>query len=169
MPPLLSFLLGEKVKILLAAAVLVGLGCAWLWRPERQVRLHQRHFLNAAENRDWPKIKAILDDGFRTPYGHDKPIALALMAEGLRPFFALQIFDSETEVTVSGRDGAVRTRLRFSGTGMALAEIVQGAVNDSREPFEFTWRRQSWKPWDWRLVSASHPLMAHASGQLPSL
>ena len=173
MPTLLASLWAlptrEKARILLAVVFLSALGCLWLWQPERQVSLHQRHLLHAAETRDWPKIKESLDDSFHTSYGHDKPTALALLADALRPFFTLQIIASEPEITIKGNEGTVRTLLRLNGTGMSFAEIVQNTVNESQEPFEFTWRRVNWKPWDWRLIRASHPVIGLAAGHLPIL
>ena len=155
----------SKAKIGLSLTALVAAWCFWLWQPERQVRLHQRHLLDAAQDRKWQKLNALLDDGFRTPNGHDKTLALQQLGEVLQPFFALQIVDSETKTALDGRTGSVRTVLRINGTGLPLAEAVKTGVNQSHEPFEFIWKRNSWKPWDWRLVHTAHPLIGLAGGR----
>lgn len=146
-------------KILFVAVVLVALWCLWLWQPERQVRLHQRHMLDAAGKRDWAKLNAMLAADFRTPAGHDKTMALQQANEVLRQFFTLEFLDSETEITVNGQSGQVRTRLRLEGKGSPIAEMAKSLLDESKEPFVFTWKHVSWKPWDWQLVSADHPII----------
>jgi len=160
---MLTTILEFKAKIGLVLAVLVVGYCLCLWQPERQVRLHQRHMLDAAQKRDWGKLNAFLDDGFRTSGGHDKITALQDLNEVLRPFFALQILDSQTVTTWDGDAGRVRTILRIDGKGLPLAEMVKSAVNESKEPFVFTWKHAGWKPWDWRLVRVEHPLIGLAT------
>src|SRR5580692_2492905 len=66
---MIAAIFNHKWKIFIAAAVLIALRCFWLWQPERQVMLHQQHFLEAAQERDWAKFAAFFDDGFRIPTG----------------------------------------------------------------------------------------------------
>ena len=143
-------------------ALSVAAWCCRQWQPERQVQLHQRHFLEAAQNRDFRKLKALLDDSFRASGGQDKTAALQQMAEGLRYFFSLEIAASETETSIDGAKAKITARLRLSGQGSAPANAIQDLVNSSKDPFQFTWQRQSWKPWDWRLVYAGHPYITSA-------
>lgn len=169
MNALRTLLAAHQTKIGFFVAAVVLLRCIWIWQPERQVRLHQRHLLDAAQDRNWKKLSAFLDDGFRSSGGHDKTRALQDANEVLRPFFTLQILDSEKDVSMEPGTGRVCTVLRMEGKGMELGELIRSAVNASHEPFVFTWKRASWKPWDWRLVRAEHPLIGLAGGQLPAL
>lgn len=148
-----------KWKILLIAAVLIALRCLWLWQPERQVMLHQQHFLEAAQDRSWAKFDGFFDDGFRLPNGQDKAWTLRQAHEVLREFMALEIRATDTTITVEGATGRVRSMIRIEGNGMELAQMAKAAVNGSKDPFEFTWKRGSWKPWDWRLTGVDHPLL----------
>ena len=154
-------------KIGLVVFVVLVFWLLWNWQPERQLRLHQRGLLDAAQERDWPKLNQFLDDDFRTPCGHNKTTAIQQLGEVLRPFFVLKIADSETELSWDGQTGRVRSVLRIEGKGNPLGEFVKGAVNESKEPFVFTWKHASWKPWDWRLVRAEHSLIALAGNQMP--
>ena len=154
-----QILFDAKWKILLAAVVLIALRCVWLWQPERQVRLHQEHLLKAAEDRNWGRLSALIDDGFRTPTGRDKTWALQQAGMVLQQFMGLEIKASDTSISMEGDSGRVTTRLRIEGTGMELAEMAKDAVNKSGDPFEFTWRHVSWKPWDWQLTEVDHPLL----------
>ena len=158
-------ILRSKGKILVVATVLIALRCLWLWQPERQVRLHQEHFLRAAEAGNWQKYYGFFDDGFRMPTGQDKVWTLQASREVFKQFIVLMIRETDTAITMEGGTGRVRTLLRIDGNGMELAEMAKTAVNESKEPFEFTWKHASWKPWDWRLTGVDHPLL-HVSGDL---
>ena len=138
----------------------VAAWCMRLWQPERQIRLHQRHLLDAAGRRDWAKLNRLMDDNFRTAGGLDKGLALKAMAEVLQPFLTLEITGSETGMKEEERTARVLEILRIDGMGSGFSDSVKTAVNQSSEPFEFTWQRKSWKPWDWRLVGARHSLIA---------
>ena len=140
-------------------AVLIGLRCAWLWQPERQVRLHQEHLLQAVQDRDWWKFDGFFDDGFRTPTGRDKAWALQQSREVLGQFNTLEIRASDTTITMEGGTARVRALIRIEGTGSELAETAKSEVNGSDEPFEFVWKRISWLPWEWRLTGVEHPLL----------
>jgi hypothetical protein len=160
-----SAILAYKWKILAVAAVLIALRCLWLWQPERQVRLHEEHFLKAAQEGNWTKYYGFFDDNFRTPNGQDKVWALQMSREVLKQFIVLGIRETNTTISMEGGTGRLRTLLRIDGSGMELAEMAKRAVNESQDPFEFTWKHESWKPWDWRLTGVDHPLL-HVSGDL---
>ncbi len=162
MTPLFPLIIKWKTTAALLALVAVA-WCFWQWQPGRQVQLHQNHFLEAAQDRDFQKLKAMLDDGFHTSGGHDKTSTLQLAAEVLRQFFALEITGSETRIVQAPSGAEVTTRLRIGGRGLPAADAVQEVVNGSTEPFVFTWQRKSWKPWDWRLVYVSHSLITRAA------
>jgi hypothetical protein len=152
-----------KIKFLVVAFVIAAARCIWLWQPERQIFLHQRHLLDAAENHKWSKIAGFLDSNFRDRFGHDKAWALRESQEVLRQFFALTIHDRDTTLEMSRDTAKVKTYLRLEGTGTPIAEAAQEAVNSAQDqPFEFSWRHASWLPWDWKLTSVDHPLIERA-------
>src|ERR1700677_3450894 len=159
-------ILEHKWKILIAAAVVITLRCVWLWQPERQVLLHQQHFLEAAQDRDWQKFYVMFDDSFHTSTGKDKVWALQVCRQVLSQFIVLEIHPADTSVTFEGGTARVITHLRIAGNGMGIAEMAKDAVNESPAPFEFTWKHASWKPWDWRLVGADHPLVHQTAGEM---
>ncbi len=34
--------------------------------------------------------------------------------------------------------------------------MITDRINPLNEPFRLQWRKQSWKPWEWKLVHASN-------------
>jgi len=159
----------SKVSLLFGAAIfiLVAVRCIWLWQPERQVLLHQEHFIEAVSDRKWKKIDRFLADDFRDRFGHDKAWALKESREVLRQFFALTVLGEDTSntfTTPDRRDATVTATLKIEGGGTPIAEYAKTEVNRSQHPFTFTWKQQSWKPWDWQLTSIDHPLMERGRG-----
>ena len=46
-------------------AIAIGLYLIWLWRPERQVRLHTEHFFHAIDGRNWETVADFIGDDYR--------------------------------------------------------------------------------------------------------
>jgi hypothetical protein len=142
---------------LLGACVLLGivLWCAWLWQPERQVRLHQRNFLQALEERDWEQIAKLMDDNYSDRWGHDKGFVLREGREVFRHFIVLDVQGETVDFIMDSGDATVLTRLRIQGRGSAIAEMVMSRVNGLQEPWRFEWRQGN-RPWKWRLIHLGH-------------
>lgn len=139
------------------AAVAWVLYCLWLWQPERQVLKHHEHFIKAAETRNWRRVEAFIDAGYSDRWGHDKAFVLRESREILRQFFALSIVSAVGSCDVIGHAATVSATLKMAGTGTPIAEMAKNEVNALRAPFVFEWKRQSWKPWDWKLTRVDHP------------
>jgi len=137
--------------------VIALLRCLWLWQPQRQVILHQDHLLDAAQERNWKRFDSFIAPNYSDRWGHDKAFLVRESSEVLRQFFGLTIQRQRIECRLNGNTAIVLDRLKLDGKGTALATMATSAVNDLHEPFTFEWKRQSWKPWDWALVSADQP------------
>ena len=156
----------QNAKFLLRAtfivAVFIVIRCVWLWQPERQVLLHQRHLLDAVERGDWTRAGEFIDAGYQDRAGQDKVALLQQAREVVAQFFSMSIVDATPDVTPTGARAQLRTRLRLNGAGTPLADYIKTEVNSATQPFQFTWEQKSAKPWDWRLVTIDHPLMTRA-------
>ena len=145
-------------KIALAAAsglVALALFAAWLWQPERQVRLHQKHFLQSVERRNWRAMGNFLADDYADRWGHDKAFVLGATREVFGQFLFLTVEQRTDECTVEGTTGTARTTVKITGSGGPAAGYAVSAVNGLREPFVFTWERRG-RPWDWQLTRVEH-------------
>ena len=139
------------------AAVVIILYSLWLWQPERQVLKHHEHFLKAVSNRNWTRFAGFLDDKYTDRWGHDRAGVLSDSREVLSQFFTLTLTGESTDCAVDGNTGTVSCRLRMQGAGTPVAESAVSEVNSLAAPFTFKWTRQSWKPWDWKLMSVDNP------------
>jgi len=139
------------------------------WDSEEQLMRHQARLITAVEGRKWKKIDAMMAADFTDNAGHDKAWALREPREALRHFMTLTIAPKQPtfQVLYPKREGdpmtgTVSTWLHFDGNGTPFAHIIKDTANSTSDPFLFTWRKESWKPWDWKLVSISHPLLLQA-------
>jgi hypothetical protein len=129
----------------------------WLWRPEHQVRLHQRHLFAALEDRNWDRIRSLMSDNYSDRWRHDKEFVLREAREVFRQFIVLQVTGEILEVMMEEGAGDVSSTLEMKGKGGPVAEFAMSRVNALRRPWAFRWEKQSWKPWDWVLVRVDHP------------
>jgi hypothetical protein len=147
------------LKFILSGVVLTGvLGLAFHWRPARQVRLHQEHFLTSIEDRNWKKTASFLSADYHDRWGQTKAIVLARLPQVFGTFLACGL--QETPVsTARAKDGdrMLTSRVRIIGSGGPIAQMVMQQSESLHEPFTFKWRHESWKPWDWALVEVDQP------------
>jgi len=157
--------LGRTAVVL---ALLLAVSLYFRWQPERQIERHQAILLKALGDRNWKKVNRLLAPDFRLRTGHDREWLLREGREVLRQFIALEIRPVDPVLERPEPDkGTIRSRLQIRGSGSPIAQHAKDAVNNAREPFRFVWKHQSWKPWDWQLITIDHPLMDHASYSLP--
>jgi hypothetical protein len=138
-------------------AGVVGLYLLWLWRPERQVRLHTRNLIRQIETRDWPDLRSFLAQDYRDDWHDDREQLIGRMREVLRLIRRIQITPLDPQTQINGRRALWSSRIKVSGDdGEALA-FIEGRINLLPTPFVLDWRRESAKPWDWKLVGVSNP------------
>lgn len=149
----------QILRVLIPVAAVFGV--VWVvagWMPSAQVQKKTGQLLTAAGDRNWKSVGRFMSDEYRDAWGLDKEAALRLAGEAGRHFFALVITPAGEPVVVPDGDRMIwRGRLVFGGRGNAVGEAMLSRASEFREDFVFAWRRESWKPWDWKLVSVSQP------------
>jgi hypothetical protein len=140
-----------------AALLVLALWLAWLWQPERQVRLHTAGLLKGIERRKWSKVDELIANNYADRWGHDK----AFVLEGLRQVFGSFVFLTieHQNLDVDASAGRTITRVKMSGQGGPVAQYVMAKVNVLAEPFTFTWIKRGNMPWEWQLIAVDHPTL----------
>jgi hypothetical protein len=146
-------------------AALIGLWLMQLWQAEKQVRLHSEHFIPQIEKRNWSATANYIAADYHDDWGHDQKTIVNRLHIVLRLFRSLMINAANPQVTADSSSGWWSAKLQIEGSGTEFAPEIVGRVNDSSEPFVLHWRRESWCPWDWKLVSVSNPSL-EISGEL---
>lgn len=137
-----------------AAGVAFGLALWWTWQPERQVARRFSDLLVAVEARKWQHAGNLISPEYSDEWGSSKGELLRWSEEGLRQFFWITLTPLDPQFTrETDQVMRVETRLRVDGRGTGLALAAMDRVNDLSAPFIFIWRKESGKPWDWKLAS----------------
>lgn len=147
MPP--NFRNGLYAGLLLAA--IVGIFLARLWQPERQVQLHSAHLLAQIEKKNWSGVAAFIGDEYQDRWGHDRTVLLERLRVVFRFVGNPQITARDVGIRTESSKGFWTARITIKGAG-EFAPVIEERVNSLPAPFELEWRRQSSKPWDWKLV-----------------
>jgi hypothetical protein len=145
------------ILAIVTAVVVLAAFVGWLWQPDQQIRKHQKHLIAAAEKGKMMRVREFLSDDYADPWNKSAEQAIARLEIIVRNFFALTIREGRVGLETEGNRGHVISRLRLDGKGTVFAEVVVRETNSLGDPFTFFWRREGWKPWDWRLVRVENP------------
>jgi hypothetical protein len=148
----------QRTAVIAAASVVgIGIYLAWDWQPVRQVEKANVRFLRALENRNWEKVRDLMATDYRDQWGLDRGAVIQNGSEALAQFFFLTLTPSEPTVALSDSSATLSCRIKVQGSGSGLAQMIMDHVNSLEGDFMFEWRRESWKPWDWRLYCILQP------------
>lgn len=148
----------------LLVAFILGIWLVNLWDADNQVRLRSRHLLHQVERRNWDAVGNFVADNYRDDWGDDRAQLLNRLRLVGRFFFDLTITSSDERLRVKTPDATWSARVHIDGRGEAAAE-VGSRVNNLTTPFVLHWRRESWKPWDWKLVQVENPELEIPRGE----
>jgi hypothetical protein len=146
-------------------AAALGLWLAQLWQEENQVRLHSEHLLRKIEARNWAGAGDFMAGDYRDDWGDDRARLLDRLRLVLRSFSSLTITATNPQVRLDPPTGNWSAKIQIGGTGGEFAPEIIARVNSLTKPCELHWRRESWKPWDWKLIGVSNPSL-EISGEI---
>ena len=146
------------------AILVLGIYLFQLWQPDRQVHLHSTHLATALEENDWAEVASFLAEDYRDQWGHDRATLLTNLRQVLHYARNLRIDAQRTITSASGREGSWSSRIAIAAEDNEVATMIKARINVLEEPFELSWRRESWKPWDWKLVRVRNPALELPSG-----
>ncbi len=147
----------------LAVALCIGLYLIWLWRPERQVRLHTENFFHAIDHRNWEGVADFVGNDYQDQWGDDKTRLLERMREGFRWVPGSRILAPNPAVQIETQRATWIGKITVYSSDDGVMELLDERVNKLPASFELEWHHVSGKPWDWKLVRVSN-----ASFELPA-
>jgi len=151
-------------SVLFGIALFAGL--PWL-SPTRGVERAWQGSLRALEKNNLEAFDAYLDVTYKDGFGLDRAGAVSL-AKTMRSHFLICTITRESIETVlapGSKSAASRAIIRLGGQGSPVATAAIQASANSHSPTLFRWRRNSWQPWDWKLISVDNSDAARAVGQ----
>lgn len=145
-----GFIVGAVLAVIVAGYLI------FLWQADHQVELHTAHLLHKLEKHDWTGIENAIAQDYRDEWGDDRERLLMRLREVLRFTRNLEITASAPDVFPEGRDRQWSARVQVDGDDNEVMSEIKQRVNSLSAPFQLQWRRQSSKPWDWKLVRVSN-------------
>ena len=108
-------------------------------------------------------VSDLIGSDYRDRWNHDRTNLIERMREVMRYLRGMRIVTGEPAIKIDNRNAVWMGKITIEGdTGEAMA-LIKERINSLGAPFELQWRRDSAKPWDWKLVGVSNPEL-----QLPS-
>ena len=148
---------------LLLAAMLAGY-LIWLWQPERQVRLHTAHLINALEQNDWGDFAEFVSASYVDQWKQDQQFLLARVSQVAVSTPNLRLEVHEWPVTIGAGEATWSARIKVDADPGELTALIKERVNGIETPFQLRWRKESWKPWDWQLVWVGNESLELSTG-----
>lgn len=144
------------VGLLLVVALAVAL--PWL-SPKRGVERSSRALAEALVEKDKEALAALLADNYSDGFGFDRAQAITAAFTFREHFVICTVTYEEPQLTLAADDRAaiIRALVRLDGQGSPVAQAAIQSSKNTATPTSFRWRRDSWKPWDWKLVSIDNP------------
>ncbi len=117
----------------------------------------QASLLDGIERRSPPRIQRLVAESYSDRWDFDREDLVLTMVDAGSQFLALVVTPEEQRIEIEGRRAVVTTRLVVGGNpvGPGGHEVVR-QINRLKEPFVFTWEKQSFLPSSWRLVSVDN-------------
>jgi len=151
----------EMRRIILIGTSLVALGAVVLFLARAfssEIRLRAAHaaLLEAVRDASRSRLARHLAADYHDSWGQEKAEAIDHAVEAARQFIAMRLEVASLELDMRGRTATARLTVVLDGQGTAGAAVIRNRVARLRTPFVLTWRRESWSPWSWKLVSLAH-------------
>lgn len=141
------------------SALLVAVGVViWQSRAERVVTKRQESFFEGVERRDPRLIERLLADDYEDRWGFSGADAAKSIVDVGSQFMTLVVTADAQTATFEDGTAEVKAKLTVGGNPVGpVGNEVTRRINRLKEPFVFTWEKQSFLPSSWRISSIDQP------------
>lgn len=139
---------------LLLVVLLVGLQM----RPLRQIEKRQASLIEGIERRSPARIQRLLSRDYGDRWGFTSEQIVESMVDAGSQFMALVVTPEDQSIVFGeGGEATVTARLILGGKPVGpVGNEVTRQINQLKEPFVFVWKKESFLPSSWRLVSVAN-------------
>lgn len=151
-----SRILGTLAFIIILLAIVLGL--PWL-SPVRGVERAWGTLIDGVAENDFKDVTSVVAPDYKDGWGLTRDEVITLAQTVRRHFITCTIARHPHKVDMSDdrHSATVKSVIRVNGTGSPVAQMIVQVSNQTQAETTFEWRRRSWKPWDWKLVSVANP------------
>lgn len=155
--------MSRRTFILLALVPALLYAAFHFLSPSRQLVTSQNQFLSAVAAKDAAVVEKLLDPAYSDQWGF-QPKDWPAILQDLRTLAPVLDIKAR-EPHFDAENGVVETMLTITGQG-PVAERMQQQTATLKNT-RFIWKRSSWLPWSWRLLSIQNPDLEAPSGYTP--
>ncbi|MBP9223458.1 MAG: hypothetical protein KBF76_06295 [Verrucomicrobiales bacterium] len=140
--------------------LIVSVLVALQWRPAKVIAKNQRSLIDGIERRSPARIQRLLSKDYSDRWGFKGEDLVETMTDAGSQFLALVVTPEDETIVIAEGRATVTAKLMISGKPVGPAGLeVTRQVNLLKEPFVFTWEKQSFLPNSWRLVRVDNPAL----------
>ncbi len=144
------------LRVLIPAIVVLAAWLAWPYLESDSAQVLKQHerVLGLASDQKWLAVTEAMALEYEDQWSMNRADSVALAEELLAGFIILDIEWNTAEVTVNGNIAIIRGTAKLTGRGLGPGnQYVMDRVNELKEPWVFTWRKDSTGPRGWKLLS----------------
>ena len=156
-------LLKPRNQILL----ILGLVLVWLaysfvfvWPAHIQLPTKQDAFLSSIEDGDDHVWEDLISEAYQDQWEFSKSNVLVSLSDVRTNLMALHISWEPEAPEILEDEARLTGDLNFEATALFGADFVTSRLNNLKTPWVFTWKKESWKPWSWKLVRIENPSLS---------
>lgn len=141
----------------LAALLILVIIVSLQWRPSKVIERRQASLIDGIERRSPARIQRLVSPEYRDRWDFTREDIVETMVDSGSQFLALVVTPEKESVMIEERTAVVRVHLTLSGKPVGpVGNEVTRRVNQLKEPFVFTWEKESFLPMSWRLVKVDN-------------
>lgn len=154
------------VRLLIPAAVVLIAWLVWPYLQSDEAQMLRQHsrVLDLAADRKWEAVTESMALEYEDQWSQNRLDSVALAEEVFMGFITLDIEWTTEEVTMNGNVAKVRGTVKLKGRGLGASDLIMSRVNEVKEPWVFTWRKDGSGPKGWKLLSLRNTALG---GPLP--
>lgn len=145
-----------RIAIPALTVLIVWLVWPYMASSEKQAEKRQRDLISAASKRSWTEIGEMMTTDYKDQWDSNREDSVNTARELFSGFVILDLEWTQSSIKVIGNTAQAQGLLHAEGKGMGVSSVVMDSINQIKKPWTFTWRKEGWKPTDWKLISVSN-------------
>ncbi|MEM7146381.1 MAG: hypothetical protein AAF591_14695 [Verrucomicrobiota bacterium] len=142
----------------IVALVYIGFSMAFRWTDEKMVAHHQEELFDRLSSKKWDRAGKLLSNQYRDQWNFSRADATLALKDVGRQFLSLHLTPADPFIEIpSSKNATYTTSINIQGHGSPIAGQVIAEAHRLKEPFTFTWQKEGWHPWSWRLTQIANP------------
>lgn len=152
-----AFLSTKSNWIIIGAVLVMSYLLLFRWNSTAQLEKQQAALISGIEDNRWGRCEKRISENYEDLWGWKRDDLRLVFADIRSQFLAMGLYLDNPVWDVASRKATLNAKVRIEGSPLGMGSTIQRMVNREDEPMTFTWEKESWQPWSWKLVRINHP------------